>query len=120
MIPPPEADGLSVWWDAHITGGDKWRDAIAAQLDDARCVLVVWSKRSVGSEGHFVREEAARAEEDVLAERRRPGPRELRVVRPVERGEAEDNPGRPERDEQLLGAARECDAQRNRRRDPGR
>ncbi len=56
-----EADGLSVWWDAHITGGDKWRDAIAAQLDDARCVLVVWSKRSVGSEGHFVREEAARA-----------------------------------------------------------
>src|SRR6476659_11133453 len=56
-----QSDGLSVWWDAHIGVGDKWRDTIAARLDDARCVLVVWSKRSVGPEGHFVRDEAARA-----------------------------------------------------------
>jgi len=32
------------------------------QLDEARCVIVIWSKRSVGSEGRFVRDEAARAQ----------------------------------------------------------
>lgn len=56
-----EADGLSVWWDAHISGGDDWRDAIAEHLDAARCVLVIWSKRSVGPQGRFVRDEATRA-----------------------------------------------------------
>ncbi|MEO8455938.1 MAG: TIR domain-containing protein [Sphingomicrobium sp.] len=56
-----QSDGLSVWWDADIGAGDRWRDTIAARLDEARCVLVVWSKRSVGPEGHFVRDEAARA-----------------------------------------------------------
>ena len=56
-----EADGLSVWWDAHIGGGDEWRDSIAEHLDSAACVIVVWSKRSTGPEGHFVRDEATRA-----------------------------------------------------------
>lgn len=57
-----EADGLSVWWDAHIGGGDDWRDQIQHHLDDAKCVIVVWSKRSIGPEGHFVRDEASRAQ----------------------------------------------------------
>jgi len=56
-----EADGLTVWWDTQIGGGDSWRDAIQEQLDSARCVIVVWSKQSVGPEGHFVRDEANRA-----------------------------------------------------------
>lgn len=56
-----EADGLSVWWDRQIGGGDSWREAIEQHLDAARCVLVVWSKRSVGPDGHFVRDEASRA-----------------------------------------------------------
>src|SRR4051812_17937858 len=55
------ADGLSVWWDAHIGAGEDWRESIAANLDEARCVIVVWSKRSVGPDGRFVRDEAARA-----------------------------------------------------------
>ena len=55
------ADGLSVWWDAHIGAGQDWRESIAANLDQARCVIVVWSKRSVGPDGRFVRDEAARA-----------------------------------------------------------
>lgn len=55
------ADGLSVWWDAHIGGGEEWRESIAGHLDAASCVIVVWSKRSTGKEGRFVRDEATRA-----------------------------------------------------------
>jgi serine/threonine-protein kinase len=55
------ADGLSVWWDAHISAGGAWRDEIERELAGARCVLVVWSRRSVGPEGGFVRDEASRA-----------------------------------------------------------
>ena len=61
LVEALEADGLSVWWDAHIGGGDEWRETIARHLDEARCVIVVWSKRSVGPEGRFVRDEATRA-----------------------------------------------------------
>jgi TolB-like protein len=56
------SDGVSLWWDAHIAGGDSWRDAIESHLAAARCVLVVWSKRSTAAEGHFVRDEATRAQ----------------------------------------------------------
>jgi len=61
LVEALEADGLSVWWDAHIGGGDDWRETIARELDGARCVIVIWSKRSVGPEGRFVRDEATRA-----------------------------------------------------------
>ncbi len=61
LVEALEADGLSVWWDAHLGGAAQWRDTIAHELDNARCVIVVWSKRSIGVEGHFVRDEATRA-----------------------------------------------------------
>ncbi len=61
LVEALEADGLSVWWDAHIGGGAEWRETITRELDGARCVIVVWSKRSVGPDGHFVRDEATRA-----------------------------------------------------------
>jgi TolB-like protein/Tfp pilus assembly protein PilF len=62
LVEALQADGLAVWWDAQIGGGDAWRQSIEHHLDDARCVLVVWSKRSVAPDGHFVRDEAARAQ----------------------------------------------------------
>ena len=62
LVQALQADGLSVWWDEHIGTGDAWRETIEQQLDGARCVLVIWSKRSVGPEGQFVREEASRAQ----------------------------------------------------------
>ncbi len=62
LVQALQADGLSVWWDEHIGAGDAWRETIERQLDTARCVLVVWSKRSVGPEGRFVRDEASRAQ----------------------------------------------------------
>src|SRR5947209_19962144 len=57
-----QSDGLSVWWDEHIGAGDAWRETIELQLGEARCVVVIWSKRSVAPEGRFVREEASRAQ----------------------------------------------------------
>ena len=56
-----EADGYRVWWDAEIGGGEQWREEICRHLDAARLVIVVWSKRSVGPHGNFVRDEATRA-----------------------------------------------------------
>lgn len=56
-----QSDGYSVWWDEQIGTGDVWREKIERELDDAVCVIVVWSKYSVRREGAFVREEASRA-----------------------------------------------------------
>jgi len=61
LVQALQADGYSVWWDQHIGTGDEWRQTIERQLDAAKCVIVVWSKRSVGPEGQFVRDEASRA-----------------------------------------------------------
>ena len=61
LVAALEADGLAVWWDAHIGGGDAWRETIESELNAARCVIVVWSARSTGPEGSFVRDEATRA-----------------------------------------------------------
>jgi TolB-like protein len=61
LVQALQADGYSVWWDEHIGTGDEWRQTIEKQLDGARCVIVIWSKGSVGPEGHFVRDEASRA-----------------------------------------------------------
>ncbi len=62
LVAALEADGLSVWWDAHIGGGSDWRESIQEHLDAARCVIVAWSDRSIASEGRFVRDEASRAQ----------------------------------------------------------
>jgi serine/threonine-protein kinase len=61
LVKALEEDGFSVWWDAHIGGGEDWRQTILRHLEAAKCVLVVWSRRSVGPEGEFVRDEATRA-----------------------------------------------------------
>ena len=49
--------------DAQIEGGTAWRQSIERELNAAKCVIVTWSKRSVGPEGNFVRDEASRAME---------------------------------------------------------
>ena len=62
LVEALETDGLSVWWDAHVGAGEEWRDSIQQHLDQAKCIIVIWSKRSIGPEGHFVRDEASRAQ----------------------------------------------------------
>jgi hypothetical protein len=55
-----EAEGLEVWWDRGLPGGESWHRNIEAKLQDAGCVVVVWSANSTSAEGGFVREEARR------------------------------------------------------------
>ena len=63
LVEALEADGYSVWWDEQIGGGAQWRHMIEAELNAAKCVIVAWSKRSVGTDGTFVQDEATRAQE---------------------------------------------------------
>jgi hypothetical protein len=55
-----KGEGVEVWWDRGLPGGESWRANIEANLDKAAVVVVVWSRASVAPEGHFVRDEAAR------------------------------------------------------------
>jgi len=57
-----EAEGFTVWWDARIGAGSHWRQDIQQHLDVAKCVIVAWSKRSIGPKGNFVHDEASRAQ----------------------------------------------------------
>ncbi|HEY6048365.1 MAG TPA: TIR domain-containing protein, partial [Sphingomicrobium sp.] len=63
LVEALQTEGLSVWWDEQIGGGAAWRQAIEAELNAAKCVIVIWSNRSVGPEGEFVQDEATRAQQ---------------------------------------------------------
>ena len=56
MVAALEAEGWSVWWDRAIAGGEAFDRAIEEAIDQARCIVVVWSAESVESE--WVRTEA--------------------------------------------------------------
>jgi hypothetical protein len=51
--------GITVWWDMNLDAGIDFHDAIAAALDAAKAVVVVWSESAVAS--RWVRDEADRA-----------------------------------------------------------
>ena len=60
-----ESCGWSVWWDRKIIAGQTFDEAIERELEAAKCVIVLWSEKSIGSE--WVKNEAAvAAERDVL------------------------------------------------------
>src|SRR4051795_1035198 len=63
LVEALQADGFSVWWDEQIGGGTSWRHAIEAELNAAKCVIVAWTKNSVGPAGTFVQDEATRAQQ---------------------------------------------------------
>ena len=63
LVDALEGEGYSVWWDEQIGGGAQWRHTIEGELNSAKCVVVVWSKRSAGEFGTFVQDEATRAQQ---------------------------------------------------------
>src|SRR6478672_7837053 len=56
---PLEAKGWSVWWDREIPIGQKFDEVIERELQNARCVVVIWTQRSVNSQ--WVKNEALEA-----------------------------------------------------------
>jgi hypothetical protein len=53
--------GLSVWWDSEIAPDAPWEATIERELEQARAVIVAWSRAAVASEN--VKAEARRARE---------------------------------------------------------
>ena len=60
-----KAQGYSVWWDRKFPPGHKFDTFIQEKLNQAKCVIVLWSKDSVDSD--WVKEEASDGEKrDIL------------------------------------------------------
>ncbi|MEO8306677.1 MAG: TIR domain-containing protein [Pseudomonadota bacterium] len=55
-----EREGLSVWWDQVLDVGESFDSVTEQALDNAKAVVVLWSKRSVDS--RWVRAEATQAQ----------------------------------------------------------
>jgi ubiquinone/menaquinone biosynthesis C-methylase UbiE len=51
-----ENEGWSVWWDRKIPIGKTWHSMLEEALRNMRCMVVLWSANSIGSE--WVKEEA--------------------------------------------------------------
>jgi hypothetical protein len=56
-----EREGWTVWWDPKLRAGDDFDRIIEAVLKESRCVIVLWSEKSLASD--YVRAEAAEAME---------------------------------------------------------
>ncbi len=53
------AAGYSCWWDTSLVAGEHFNEAIQRHLDEASCVLVIWSRESSASK--WVQAEAVTA-----------------------------------------------------------
>ncbi|MEQ1685483.1 MAG: toll/interleukin-1 receptor domain-containing protein [Burkholderiaceae bacterium] len=128
-----EKDRDAVWWDRRIPAGLSWRNVLERELQQMRCMVVLWSQHSVASE--WVCEEAAEGRQlgrlvPVLLENVRPpaGFREIqaadlvdwdgspqfpglqRLVEDIERligqpGAAAQSPSKPETTHRAPGSA---------------
>ncbi len=73
--------GLTVWWDSRIETGENWMASIKRALDAARCIVVLWTPQSVGSDGVYLSEvvnaeaEQGRRKNILLPVRMQNGPR---------------------------------------------
>jgi hypothetical protein len=54
-----EGEGWTVWWDPKLRTGEHFDDVIEKALNEAKCVIVMWSNRSIQS--RYVRDEATYA-----------------------------------------------------------
>jgi hypothetical protein len=54
-----ENEGWSVWWDPKLRAGEHFDDVIEKALKESKCVVVIWSERSIQS--RYIRDEATYA-----------------------------------------------------------
>ena len=52
-----EAEGWTLWWDRDLIAGPSFADKIQENLDQARCIVVAWSRHSISS--NWCRDEAS-------------------------------------------------------------
>lgn len=53
-----QAEGYHVWWDGLLEGGERFSNTTHQALENAKAVVVLWSKTSIAS--HWVHDEATR------------------------------------------------------------
>ena len=108
LVAAIEAMGWSVWWDPEIDPGQEFDRRIAAELEAAAAVLVVWTPNSVGS--RWVRGEAREgAERGILVPVRFDGARlpiDVRALHTIDFDDWGEDPRSPQLQEVLraLGA----------------
>lgn len=51
-----QRSGRTVWWDTSLLAGSTWNKEITDKLQQAKCIVVLWSESSINSE--FVHDEA--------------------------------------------------------------
>ena len=54
-----EQVGWTVWWDPQLRAGERFDEVIEHELNNAKCVIVIWSRRSIQSQ--YVKDEATYA-----------------------------------------------------------
>lgn len=50
LVEALEKKSWSVWWDRELKPGEKWNEVLTGALSGAKCVVVVWTARSVQSD----------------------------------------------------------------------
>jgi adenylate cyclase len=98
LVAAIEAMGWSVWWDPEIDPGQEFDRRIAAELEVAAAVLVVWTPNSVGS--RWVRGEAREgAERGILVPVRFDGARlpiDVRALHTIDFDDWGEDPRSPQ------------------------
>ena len=56
LVTALEAEGLTVWWDRELNPGESFAETIDREIQEAKCVVVIWSENSVKSQ--WVKNEA--------------------------------------------------------------
>jgi len=97
LVHAMEAHGFSVWWDSHIAAGQEFDGLIAQELQQAGCVLAVWTETSVAS--RWVRGEARdAADRGILVPIRFGGvqlPLDARAIQTTDFDDWNDDPSSP-------------------------
>jgi TIR domain len=61
LVEALQEQGWSVWWDRRILPGEAWEEVVEKALVDTKCVIVLWSQKSIQSD--WVRTEASDAKQ---------------------------------------------------------